>query len=75
MNFIKPKYVNLEPVEFNLSERTRKIIESYASYTGLTENQVLEEFIPNILEDDNFIEHIKSLRNNVRLKRDLGIEQ
>jgi hypothetical protein len=27
MNFIKPKYVNVESVEFSLSERTRKLIE------------------------------------------------
>ena len=37
MNYIKPTYINAEPVEFSLSERTRKLIESYANYTGLTD--------------------------------------
>lgn len=73
MNFIKPKYVNVESVEFSLSERTRKLIESYANYTGLTDSQVLEEFLINILDDEDFIAYINSLRSNVRLKRELGI--
>lgn len=73
MKFIRPKYVNVEPVEFKLSERTRKLIESYAGYTGLTDSQVLEEFLENILDDENFIDHINSLRSNIRLKRELGI--
>ncbi len=73
MKFIKPKYVNVEPVEYKLSERTRKLVSHYANYTGLTDNQVLEEFLQNILEDDDFIEHIKSMRNNIRIRREFGI--
>lgn len=73
MKFIKPKYINLEKVEYNLSERTRKLISCYANYTGLTDSQVLEEFLENLLDDEGFIEHIDSMRNNIRLKRELGI--
>ena len=73
MKFIKPKYQNLEKTEFKLSEKTRKIINHYADYTGLTESQVVEEVISGLTEDQDFITHIKSLRNNVRIKRELGI--
>lgn len=73
MMFLKPKYVNVEPVEYKLSERTRKLVGHYANYTGLTDSQVLEEFLQNILEDQDFIEYIKSLRNNIRIKREFGI--
>ena len=73
IKYIKPKYVNVEPIEFKLSEKTRKLICHYAEYTGLTESQVLEETLTNLLEDKDFIQHIKGLRNNVRIKRELGI--
>ena len=73
IKFIKPKYVNVESIEYRLSEKTRKIICHYAEYTGLTESQVLEETQINLIEDKDFIKHIKGLRNNVRIKRELGI--
>lgn len=73
MKFIKPKYQNVESAEFKLSEKTRKLICHYAEYTGLTESQVLEETLSGLVEDADFIKHIKGLRNNVRIKRELGI--
>ncbi|MFD1030558.1 hypothetical protein [Metaplanococcus flavidus] len=73
MKFIKPKYLNVEPTEYKLSERTRKLVCHYADYTGLTESQVLEEALGGLLEDNDFIEYVQKLRNNVRIKRELGI--
>ncbi|MFF2177204.1 hypothetical protein ACFVT8_12150 [Lysinibacillus sp. NPDC058147] len=73
MKFIEPKYSKVEFSEYRLSERTRKLIKHYAVYTGLTESQVLEEFLQNLLEDEGFIEHINSLRNNIRIKKEFGI--
>ncbi|GAE27398.1 hypothetical protein JCM9140_3543 [Halalkalibacter wakoensis JCM 9140] len=71
---IKPKYPNTEVVNLKLSLRSRKILEHYADYTGLTEAQVLEELLPHLLEDDDFIKFIESKRSNKRMKRELGID-
>ena len=73
LKFIEPKYSKVEPIEYRLSEKTRKLINHYAIYTGLTDSQVLEEFLQNLLEDEGFIEHINSLRNNIRIKKEFGI--
>jgi hypothetical protein len=70
---IKPKYPNTEVVNLKLSFRSRKILEHYGDYTGLTEAQVLEELLPHLLEDDDFIKYIESKRSNKRMKRELGI--
>lgn len=73
MKFIEPKYLNVEPITFKLSRKTRTIIEQYAEYTGLNENHLLEEFLDNILSDESFINYIEKKRNNVRVKKDLGL--
>ena len=73
MKFIEPKYHDIKPVTFKLSRKTRSIIEQYAEYTGLNQDHVLEEFMQNILSDEDFIKHINKKRSNLRIKRDLGI--
>lgn len=73
MKFIKPKYFEVEPVTFELSRKTRTIIEQYAEYTGLNESHVLEEFLDNILNDGDFTDYIEKKRSNKRIKRDLGL--
>ncbi|WNF38375.1 hypothetical protein RJD24_08125 [Bacillaceae bacterium IKA-2] len=71
---IKPKYPNTEFVNLKLSLQSRKILEHYGDYTGLTGAQVLEELLPHLLEDDDFIKYIESKRSNKRMKRELGID-
>jgi len=73
MKFIEPKYHEVEGVTFDLSRKTRSIIEQYAEYTGLNENHVLEEFLQNILSDEKFLKYIEKKRSNLRIKRDLGL--
>lgn len=70
---IEPKYPNAEQKEFKLSIKSRKILEHYSDYTGLTESQVLEEILPHLLDDKDFIAHIDSKRSNTRIKRELGL--
>ena len=74
MKFIKPKYHNVESATFQLSHKTRSIIEHYSDYTGLNQSHVLEEFLQNILKDTDFIDHINNKRSNIRIKRDLGLQ-
>jgi hypothetical protein len=71
---IAPKYPNAEHREFKLSYKSRKILEHFSDYTGLTESQVLEEILPHLLNDKDFIKFIDSKRSNVRIKRELGID-
>lgn len=73
VKFIKPKYHSVESVTFQLSHKTRSIIEHYSDYSGLSQSQVLEEFLQNILADVDFLEHIERKRNNIRIKNDLGL--
>lgn len=70
---ITPKYPNTEEISHKLSFKSRKILEHYSDYTGLTESQVLEEILPHLLVDKDFIEFIESKRSNVRIKRELGL--
>jgi hypothetical protein len=70
---IKPKYPNTEDVNMKLSLKSRKILEHYSDYTGLTPSQILEEILPHLLEDADFIKYVDSKRSNKRMKRELGL--
>lgn len=70
---IIPKYLNTESVNLRLSYKSRKILDHYSDYTGLTASQVLEEVLPFLLEDQDFLAHINSKRSNTRIKRELGL--
>lgn len=70
---IEPKYPNATPKQFKLSFKSHKILEHYSDYTGLTESQVLEEVLPHLLNDKDFIAHVNSKRSNTRVKRELGL--
>lgn len=70
---IKPKYIGTEETLFKLSSRSRKILEHYSDYTGLTQSQLLEELLPHLLEDEEFIKYIENKRSNIRMKRELGL--
>lgn len=70
---ISPKYPNAEPVNLRLSYKSRKILDHYSDYTGLTASQVMEELLPFLLEDQDFLMHINSKRSNTRIKRELGL--
>lgn len=70
---IKPKYPNAVDVSLKLSLQSRKILEHYSDYTGLTPAQILEETLPHLLKDDDFIQYVEGKRSNKRMKRELGL--
>lgn len=70
---IKPKYPNAEDVTLRLSFKSRKILEHYSDYIGLTPAQIIEETLPHLPEDNDFIKFVEGKRSNKRLKRELGI--
>lgn len=74
MKFIQPKNQKTVKASWSLPEKTIAIVKYYAEYTGYSEDEVLETFLENILEDENFIEHIKGRRNNKRILKDLELD-
>jgi hypothetical protein len=75
MKFIKPKNQNAENVDWLVSERVRNLVKTYAEYTEYSENDVVNEFLLNLLEDKDFINWIENKRNNRRLIKQLEIEE
>ena len=67
MMFLKPKNLNLENVDWVISEKTRTIVKNYAEYSERTESEVVDFFLKNILHDEDFIIWVKKKRNNKRL--------
>ncbi|MCM3705864.1 MULTISPECIES: hypothetical protein [Bacillaceae] len=74
LNFLKPKNLNSEKVDWLVSEKSRTIVKQYAEYSERTENEVIDFFLTNILLDEDFITWVKKKRNNKRLLTLLGIE-
>ena len=75
LKFLKPKNKKAEPVDWQISERTRSIVKYYAEYSERTESEVVDEFLENILEDKKFIEWIDNRRNNKRIKSQIKLEE
>ncbi|MFZ3578752.1 hypothetical protein [Virgibacillus sp. DJP39] len=76
LKFIKPKNKQLTEVNWKISDRTRAIVKYYAEYSKFTEDEVVDEFLINILCDENFNEWIKNKRYNKRIISDVyGTEE
>lgn len=67
MKFIEPKNRNLSKVDWKVSDRTRAIVKYYAEYTEFTEEEIVDEFLTNILLDPKFREWIENRRYNKRI--------
>lgn len=74
MRFIQPKNRKMQKVSWELPDKTIAIVKYYAEYTGYSEEEVLETFLDNILEDPKFIQHIETKRNNKRILKDLEMD-
>ncbi|MFZ3588065.1 hypothetical protein ACOI1C_02070 [Bacillus sp. DJP31] len=55
---------NAENVNWWVSERVRSLVKSYAEYTEYNENDVVNEFLLNLLEDKDFIKWIENKRQS-----------
>ena len=74
-NYIKPKNLNSEQVDWVISEQTRNIVAAFSEYSEYTESEVVDEFLRNILTDEEFIDWAMKKRNNKRLLKQLGLEE
>jgi hypothetical protein len=67
IRFIEPKNKRAEKVGWKISERTRSIVKYYAEYTEFTEDELVDEFLLNILNDKKFLKWIDGKRYNKRI--------
>jgi hypothetical protein len=66
MRFIKSKQKLGTHVDWIVSDHSKYIVKHYADYTGYSENEVVDMFLKNLLEDKDFVEWIKTKRRNKR---------
>jgi hypothetical protein len=74
-NYIKPKNLNSERVDWVISEQARNIVAAFSEYSEYTESEVVDEFLKNILTDKEFVDWAMKKRNNRRLLKQLGLEE
>ncbi|MBU3141920.1 hypothetical protein [Clostridium sp. CF012] len=67
MNFIEPKNKNGQKVNWIVSEHSRAIVRYYAEYTGYSEEEIVDIFLKNIIDDSNFLNWIHNKRNKKRV--------
>lgn len=75
MQFIKPKNKNAEKVDWLISEQVREIVKNYAEYCEYTESEVVDMFLKNLLNDEDFLKWVDGIRNNKRMIRKMGLDE
>ena len=75
MKYIQPKNTKKTKTDWLLPEKTHRLIEHYAEYVGYSEEEVVETFLENLIDDPSFREYIKNKRNNKRILKDLGLNE
>lgn len=75
LKFIEPKNLKTSKVNWSLPQKTIRLVEHYAEYTGYSEEEVVARFLDNLLLDENFKVHIKKKRNNRRILKDLELNE
>ena len=75
MQFIEPKKRLEKKVDWRISEHTKSTVKIYAEYTGYTEDEIVDKFLKNLLDDENFIEWINQKRRNKRIVQQLSLSE
>lgn len=65
--FIEPRNKQKKQVKWCISDKTRYIVKYYSEYTEFTEEEIVDEFLSNILLDEKFMEWIETRRYNKRI--------
>lgn len=74
MEFITPKSKNSSQVKWRISDETIGIVKAYSEYCDYGESEVVDKFLKNLRDDENFIEWVSKKRNNKRLLKLIGCE-
>lgn len=72
MQFIRPR--NRRKATFMLSQHSLDIVKYYAEYTGRTEDDIVDQFLKNVMHDPDFIAWIKNKRHNKRMLEKLRVD-
>ena len=75
MEFIKPRQKLCTSVTWEVSDRTKSIVKYYAEYTGISEDEVVDRFLTNLLGDEDFQAWIKGRRRKKRIMQQLYPDQ
>lgn len=76
LEFIQPKNKNAKQVDWKISESTRAMVSYYAEYSEYSEEEVVDKFLQlNLVKDEQFIEWVKSKRNNKRMLKVIGLDE
>jgi hypothetical protein len=75
MKFIKPKIQLNQKIELSVSKLTKMLISYYTEYTGYSENEVVDIFFKNVLEDKEFVDWLNSKRYKKKIDVLLTEEQ
>lgn len=67
MQFIEPKNRLEKKVDWRVSGHTQAIVKFYTEFTGYTEDEVVDQFLKNLLDDKKFIEWANNKRRNKRI--------
>lgn len=67
MKFIKPKTTK-KKVTWEISDKTLTILNYYSKYSQYSEEEIVDMFLENLLEDDGFIEWINKQRYKKRIE-------
>ncbi|MFD1020888.1 hypothetical protein [Thalassobacillus hwangdonensis] len=73
MQFIEPKERLKQKTDWRISDQTKSIVKHYAEYTGYSEDEVVDMFLKNILEDESFLNWVQTKRRNKRIIEQLGL--
>jgi len=75
MEFIRPRNIKAEQVDWEISEQSRALVKCYAEYTEYTENDVVDMLLKNILQDKNFVTWVQERRFNKRIMGQIFIQE
>lgn len=71
MEFIEPRQKLGSPVSWSVSDRTKSIVKYYAEYAEYTEDEIVDRFLVNLLEDEKFKKWINVRRRKKRMMQQL----
>jgi hypothetical protein len=75
MQFMEPKKPLEKKVDWRVSGHTQAIVKFYAEFTGYTEDEVVDQFLKNLLDDKKFMEWANNKRRNKRIIQKLFLQE
>lgn len=68
MKFPEPRLQDTSKLSLTISKKTEFILQYYAKYSKIPVNELVDDFMKNLLEDEGFIEWAKVQRPSKKSK-------